>query len=145
MLHFVKKYDILNSLGDWRSLFMFAHNGKGTSIDNDELSIGYLVEDLMLSLGFRNSLVGRTYLRDCLVEVLLVDKHTVKVNDEEIKLTFKEFELLAMLMKHKEKVFGREEILETIWGYDFDGETRTVDVHVRHLRAKLGDDSIIAL
>ncbi len=70
---------------------------------------------------------------------ICVDKHTVKVKDEEIKLTFKEFELLAMLMKHKEKVFGREEILEKIWGYDFDGENRTVDVHIRTLRTKLGD------
>ena len=61
---------------------MFAYNGKGTSIDNDELSISYLVEDLMLSLGFRNSLVGRTYLRDCLVEVLLVDKHTLEHTPE---------------------------------------------------------------
>lgn len=70
---------------------------------------------------------------------ICVDKHTVKVMEEEIKLTLKEFELLAMLMKHKEKVFGREEILETIWGYDFDGENRTVDVHIRTLRTKLGD------
>lgn len=70
---------------------------------------------------------------------ICVDKHTVKVKDEEVKLTFKEFELLAMLMKHKEKVFGREEILEKIWGYDFDGENRTVDVHIRTLRTKLGD------
>ncbi len=70
---------------------------------------------------------------------ICVEKHTVKVKNEEVKLTFKEFELLAMLMKHKEKVFGREEILETIWGYDFDGENRTVDVHIRTLRTKLGD------
>lgn len=61
---------------------MFAHNGKGTSIGNDELSIGYLVEDLMLSLGFRNSLVGRTYLHDCLVEVLLADKHAVNLSED---------------------------------------------------------------
>lgn len=70
---------------------------------------------------------------------ICVDKHTVKVKDEEVRLTFKEFELLAMLMKHKEKVFSRDEILEKIWGYDFDGENRTVDVHIRTLRTKLGD------
>lgn len=68
-----------------------------------------------------------------------VEKHVVKVGDTEVKLTYKEFELLAMLMKHKEKVFGREEILEKIWGYDFDGENRTVDVHIRTLRTKLGE------
>lgn len=68
-----------------------------------------------------------------------ISKHVVKVNGEEVKLTFKEFELLAMLIKHKEKVFDREEILEKIWGYDFDGENRTVDVHIRTLRTKLGE------
>ena len=68
-----------------------------------------------------------------------VVKHVVKVDGEEVKLTYKEFELRGMLMKHKEKVFGREEILEKVWGYDFDGENRTVDVHIRTLRTKLGD------
>lgn len=68
-----------------------------------------------------------------------VVKHVVKVDGEEVKLTYKEFELLVMLMKHKERVFGREEILEKVWGYDFDGENRTVDVHIRTLRTKLGD------
>jgi len=70
---------------------------------------------------------------------LSVAKHTVLVKGQEVKLTYKEFELLAMLMKHREKVFERDEILEKIWGYDFDGESRTVDVHVRTLRSKLGD------
>ncbi len=67
-----------------------------------------------------------------------VNKHIVKVDDVEIKLTYKEFELLAMLMKHREKVYDREKILTKIWGYDFDGENRTVDVHIRTLRTKLG-------
>lgn len=70
---------------------------------------------------------------------LNVSKHTVKVDGQEVKLTYKEFELLTMLMKHQEKVFERDEILEKIWGYDFDGENRTVDVHIRTLRSKLGD------
>lgn len=70
---------------------------------------------------------------------LCVTKHVVKVNGKEVKLTYKEFELLAMLMKHRDKVFERDEILEKIWGYDFDGENRTVDVHIRTLRSKLGD------
>lgn len=70
---------------------------------------------------------------------LCVTKHVVKVNGKEVKLAYKEFELLAMLMKHRDKVFERDEILEKIWGYDFDGENRTVDVHIRTLRSKLGD------
>ena len=70
---------------------------------------------------------------------LCTTKHTVKVKDEEIKLTYKEFELLSLLMKHREKVFDRDELLVKIWGYDFDGENRTVDVHIRTLRSKLKD------
>ena len=71
--------------------------------------------------------------------VLCTTKHTVKVKGEDIKLTYKEFELLSMLMKNKEKVFDRDELLVKIWGYDFDGENRTVDVHIRTLRSKLKD------
>ena len=69
-----------------------------------------------------------------------ISKHIVKVNDEEVNsLTYKEFELLSMLLKHQETVLSRDQILQSIWGYDFDGESRTVDVHVRTLRQKLGD------
>lgn len=66
------------------------------------------------------------------------DKHTVYANGSKIELTKKEFNLLYMLMEYPERVFTRDNILSTIWGYDFDGETRTVDVHVRTLRQKLG-------
>ncbi len=69
-----------------------------------------------------------------------ISKHIVKVNDEEVdSLTYKEFELLSMLLQHQETVLSRDQILQSIWGYDFDGESRTVDVHVRTLRQKLGD------
>lgn len=70
-------------------------------------------------------------------------KHMVKVKGEEIKLTYKEFELLSLLMKNKEKVFDRDELLVKIWGYDFDGENRTVDVHIRTLRSKLKEGGSI--
>ncbi len=69
-----------------------------------------------------------------------LSKHVVKVNGEEVTtLTYKEFELLSLLLQNQEKVFSRDQILQSIWGYDFDGESRTVDVHVRTLRQKLGD------
>lgn len=57
-----------------------------------------------------------------------------------IDLTFKEFELLQLLMKNASRVVPREELLSTIWGYDFVGETRTLDAHIKSLRQKLGDD-----
>ncbi len=66
-------------------------------------------------------------------------KHTVTVLDKAVSLTFKEFELLKMLLENRGLVLTRDRILESIWGYDFDGETRTVDVHVRTLRSKLGE------
>ena len=65
-------------------------------------------------------------------------KHTVKVNDQAVVLTFKEFELLCYLMENEGMVLTRDQLLSRIWGYDFDGETRTVDVHIRTLRQKLG-------
>lgn len=69
-----------------------------------------------------------------------ISKHIVKVNGEEIRtLTYKEFELLSLLLQNQETVFSRDQILQSIWGYDFDGESRTVDVHIRTLRQKLGD------
>lgn len=68
---------------------------------------------------------------------LLVDEHRVKVQNQEVTLTLKEFELLKYLIENKGIVLSRDKLLERIWGYDFDGETRTVDVHVRTLRQKL--------
>jgi two-component system alkaline phosphatase synthesis response regulator PhoP len=66
------------------------------------------------------------------------DKHLVLADGEAVTLTLKEFDLLRSLMEHPGVVFTRDRLLEDIWGYDFDGETRTVDVHVRTLRQKLG-------
>lgn len=67
------------------------------------------------------------------------DKHEVYVGDRQIALTLKEFNLLRMLLEHPGSVLTRDQLLSEIWGYDFDGETRTVDVHVRTLRQKLGE------
>lgn len=65
-------------------------------------------------------------------------KHEVTAGGEVVNLTLKEYELLKRLMKNSNIVLTRDQLLEDIWGYDFDGETRTVDVHVRTLRQKLG-------
>lgn len=66
-------------------------------------------------------------------------RHTVKVHEMPVELTFKEFELLCCLMENEGIVLTRDQLLSKIWGYDFDGETRTVDVHIRTLRQKLGE------
>lgn len=66
-------------------------------------------------------------------------KHTVTVSGKVVTLTFKEFELLYLLISDEGTVFTRDDILRRVWGMEFDGENRTVDVHIRTLRAKLGD------
>ena len=71
---------------------------------------------------------------------LVIDEssYTVTLADQQLDLTFKEFELLRYLASHAGRVFTRAQLLQEVWGYDYYGGTRTVDVHVRRLRAKLG-------
>lgn len=66
-------------------------------------------------------------------------KHIVTVNGRPVSLTIKEFQLLCLLLENKGLVFSREQLLDRVWGYTFDGESRTVDVHIRTLRKKLGE------
>ncbi len=66
-----------------------------------------------------------------------VDRHVVKIDDEEVKLTAKEFLLLQYLMLHRGRVLSRDLLLSDVWGYSYTGGTRTVDVHVRRLREKV--------
>lgn len=66
-------------------------------------------------------------------------KHIIQVNGKDVVLTLKEFQLLCYLIENKGGVMSRDQILQDIWGYEFDGENRTVDVHIRTLRSKLGE------
>lgn len=66
-------------------------------------------------------------------------KHIVTVKGEEVSLTLKEYELLCLLITNTDTVFSRDMILQRVWGFSFDGESRTVDVHIRTLRTKLGE------
>ncbi|MBV4426791.1 response regulator transcription factor [Clostridium tyrobutyricum] len=68
------------------------------------------------------------------------EKHEVLKNSEKIELTLKEFELLQILIKNKGRVMTRDFLLDKVWGYEYVGETRTVDVHIRHIRQKIEDD-----
>ena len=69
-----------------------------------------------------------------------MESRTVTVNNQPIELTFKEFELLAALAKHPNRVFTRDQLFAQVWGSDFLGESRTVDVHIRYLREKLEEN-----
>lgn len=75
--------------------------------------------------------VGKLYVN--------TSKHIVRVDGKEVQLTFKEFELLCTLLDNMGTVLSREKLISKVWGYDFDGESRTVDVHIRTLRLKLGE------
>ncbi len=72
--------------------------------------------------------------------VLIPSSHMVIINGDDVELTHKEFEMLYFFMKNKNQVFSRAQLLNRIWGYDFEGNTRTVDTHIKTLRQKLGDE-----
>lgn len=77
--------------------------------------------------------------------VIDLEKHEVLKDGESVTLSLKEFELLRVLLENRGRVMSRDQLLDKVWGYDYFGETRTVDVHVRHLRSKLdrGGESLI--
>lgn len=68
------------------------------------------------------------------------EKREIRIKGKKIDLTLKEFELLEMLIKNRGKILRREMLLDKIWGYEYIGETRTVDVHIRYLRKKIEED-----
>ena len=76
-------------------------------------------------------------------DIISVDRKTreVTVDGARVELTLKEFDLLTYLLENKARVVTREELLNHIWGYDYDGETRTLDMHIRTLRQKLGAEA----
>ena len=71
--------------------------------------------------------------------VINASSYTARLRGRVLDLTYKEFQLLHFFATHPSRVFTREQLLSEVWGYDYFGGTRTVDVHVRRLRAKLGD------
>ncbi|MGY3779344.1 response regulator transcription factor [Isobaculum melis] len=73
---------------------------------------------------------------------LFVQQYEVTLNGEKIELTPKEFEILQAMFLNVGKVYSREELLTVVWGYDFLGDSRTIDVHVKNIRRKLGNDVI---
>jgi len=75
--------------------------------------------------------------------VLYEDKRSVCVDDAEVSLTYKEFELLRYLMINEGIVLSRDKLLDQIWGFDYDGESRTVDMHIKSLRRKLGESGML--
>lgn len=96
--------------------------------------------ELEARLRLATSPVGRDELISAGAVTIDEAGYTASVNGEPLDLTYTEFELLKYLLQHPGRVFSREQLLSDVWGYDYFGGTRTVDVHVRRLRAKLGPE-----
>jgi len=97
---------------------------------------------LRLLVGRRGGVADQESTGKITLGELLIDEgtYTARLRGKPLDLTYKEFELLKYLAQHAGRVFTRAQLLQEVWGYDFFGGTRTVDVHVRRLRAKLGPD-----
>ena len=81
--------------------------------------------------------------RNCLLYTSItldLARHNAEKDGEPVELTVKEFDLIELLMRNPERVYSRENLLNLVWGYDFQGDIRTVDVHIRRLREKLERD-----
>lgn len=102
----------------------------------------------VLELGARvRSLLRRTGISITTEQTILLGKITINLktrevwfDKEKIELTLKEYNLLVYLIEHQDRIVPREELLNQIWGYEYDGETRTLDIHIRTLRQKLGEE-----
>ena len=97
------------------------------------------MRELVLRVGLRINSVKNEYTKEIKLGNLIVDDNNRRVfeNEKEIILTPKEYDLLMFLIKNKNRVFTREDLITSVWGYDFYGDTRTVDTHVKKLREKL--------
>ena len=141
----------IRSRTDTRKIPVIMATAKGTEMDKiqglDTGADDYLVKPFGVM-----EMVSRikAVLRRCtpeevtdvisIAEITLNDKeHTVSVNGENVALTFKEFEILKMFMSNPGVAFSREKLLSEIWGIDYLGESRTVDMHIKTLRQKLGE------
>lgn len=134
----------------FRDIPVIMATAKGTEYDKiQSLDLGaddYLVKPFgMMEMVSRVKAVLRRCQREQKQAVLRagglemdLESHKITADGQRISLTYKEFELLRLLMAHPNKVYTRDQLYETVWGMDLVGETRTVDMHIRTLRQKLG-------
>lgn len=133
----------------YRDIPIIMATAKGTEMDKiSGLNLGaddYLVKPfgVMEMVARVNAVLRRTAKKEdvslTVGDITLNEaEHTVIVNDENVELTHKEFEILCLFMKNKNIVFNREKLMSEVWGSGYIGESRTVDVHIKTLRQKLG-------
>lgn len=141
----------IRSNPETRKIPVIMATAKGTEMDKiqglDTGADDYLVKPFgVMEMVSRIKAVLRRYEPDKKEEVLSVaeitlsdNEHLVTVNGEKVVLTFKEFEILKLFMSNPGIVFSRDKLLSEVWGVDYLGESRTVDMHIKTLRQKLGD------
>lgn len=150
MLPGLSGFDLIRKCGDIPVIFVTA---KGELEDKIQgLTLGaedYIVKPFeMMELIARVNVVLRRFRKEevCFrlggVEVNM-DQRTVKKGEKEIDLTPREFSLLEVLVENRNIALSRDKLLELAWGYDYEGETKTVDVHIQRLRRKLGWENYI--
>ena len=152
MLPSMNGFEICRRIKKVKSTSIIMLSAKGTVIDkvnglkigaDDYMSKPFAIEELLarIEVIFRRLSNPSDYIikfKDISIDT---KARIVKRNDEEINLTNKEYELLMVLIDNKNKVVTREELLEKIWGYNYDPETNVIDVYIRYLRTKLSNEN----
>ena len=142
--------EVIKELRTWSNMPIIVISARSEDKDKIQaLDMGaddYLTKPFsVLELAARiRSLLRRSKKDEKIIQIdklfIDLDKRIVKIDDKSVELTFKEFELLKYLAKNPGRAIPREELINQVWGYDFIGESRTLDVHVNSLRKKLGSD-----
>lgn len=140
----------LRASADTRDLPIIMATAKGMEYDKVQ-SLDFGADDYLVKPFGMMEMVSRVkaILRRCTPKpatnelctgnlVLKLEEHTVTIDNQRVDLTFKEFELLRLFLSHPGTVYTRDQLLSDVWDIDYAGETRTVDVHIRTLRQKLG-------
>lgn len=149
MLSGISGFDLISKIKDTPVIFVTA---KGELKDKLlGLSLGaedYIVKPFeMLELLARVNVILRRNQKEEIIQIgntlVNLNKRTVKMNGQDITLTPQEYKLLEVFIQNKNIALSRDKLLELAWGYDYEGETKTVDVHVQKLRKKLDLDHII--
>lgn len=119
------------------------HEWGVTDVILDSSSPAEIEARIRLAVGRQLIEVATSHNGEIRAGELAIDEnsYTAKLRGRTLDLTFKEFELLKFLAQHPGRVFSRDHLLQEVWGYDYFGGTRTVDVHIRRLRAKLGPEN----
>ena len=116
-----------------KTIYPSAYNIEATSNKDNIIQVSFRCDNI------KNTKIVKSPDKNLVTLKINLDSRRVFANSEEIKLTNKEYHLLLYLIRNKNIVLSRDKLLENIWGYDFVGESRTVDVHIKQLRKKIGD------